>query len=278
MTSCRMNPPIESPNLVEPAGPTDPEVAVVSVQSPEGRPIALLANYSLHYVGTGRDEEISADYYGAFADRIQQLLGADRLDPPFVALLSNGTSGDINNINFRHKRAPLPPYEQIRAVAGAVAAEAHRVCQTLQYQGLGPAGRAANGDQTRRAAAQPGGSRPRRGDARQAKGAELKSAEQVYARETVLMKDYPEAGAAHHPGDAHRGPGHRGDSVRGVCGNRAGDQAAKPVQADLHHRAGQRLQRLPAHAASSTSSAATRPGGPAQATWKPKPRRRSSTP
>ena len=34
-----------------PAGPTDPEITLLSVQTPEGKPVALLANYSLHYVG-----------------------------------------------------------------------------------------------------------------------------------------------------------------------------------------------------------------------------------
>jgi neutral ceramidase len=187
----RMNPPVESPNLLEPAGPTDPEVSIVSVQSPEGRPIALLANYSLHYVTTGRDNDISADYYGAFADRIQQLLGADRLDPPFVAMLSNGTSGNINNINFRQKRAPMPPYEQIRIVAGAVAAEAHRVCQTLRYQNWVPLG--VQQTEIKLGVRLPSPEEVTRAKTVLAKatGAELKSAEQVYARETVLMKDYP---------------------------------------------------------------------------------------
>jgi hypothetical protein len=50
----KMNPPVESPDLIEPAGPTDPDVSILAVRSPEGRPIALLANYSLHYVGTSR--------------------------------------------------------------------------------------------------------------------------------------------------------------------------------------------------------------------------------
>lgn len=40
----RMNPPTASPELIEPAGPTDPEIVFISVQSTDGRPIALLAN------------------------------------------------------------------------------------------------------------------------------------------------------------------------------------------------------------------------------------------
>ena len=187
----KMNPPIESPNLVEPAGPTDPEVTVVSVQSPAGRPIALLANYSLHYVGTGRDAEVSADYYGAFAERIGQLLGADRQDPPFVALLSNGTSANINNINFRQKRPPPPPYEQMRAVAEVVAAEAHRVCQSLQYQDWVPL--SVRETELKVGVRRPSPEEVERAETilAQAKGKELKTPEQVFARETVLMKDYP---------------------------------------------------------------------------------------
>jgi hypothetical protein len=187
----RMNPPVESPNLLEPAGPTDPEVSILSVQSPEGRPIALLANYSLHYVSTGRDSEISADYYGAFADRIQQLLGADRLDPPFVAMMSNGTSGDINNINFRHKRAPMPPYEQVRTVAGAVAAEVHRVCQTLQYRDWVPLD--VRQTEINLGVRLPSPEEVARAETilARAKGAELQSTEQAYAHDTLMMKDYP---------------------------------------------------------------------------------------
>jgi len=118
----------------EPAGPTDPEVSVLSVKYADGRPLALLANYSLHYVGDVGPGHISADYFGAFSDRIQQLLGADRQDPPFVGILCNGTSGDINNVNPKTKREPAPPYTQIRRVAEDVAQEVLRVTRSLEHR------------------------------------------------------------------------------------------------------------------------------------------------
>ena len=129
----RMNPGRANPNLLEPAGPVDPEVAFLSVQSADGRPIALLANYSLHYVGGVGSGEISADYFGMFADRIQQLLGADRLHPPFVGMMSNGTSGDVNNIDFLHKSERLPPYVKMRQVADLVAEKVFQAHQEIEF-------------------------------------------------------------------------------------------------------------------------------------------------
>lgn len=74
----RMNPPRASQYLVEPAGPTDPEISFISVRSISGKHIALLGNYSLHYVGGVRHGDISADYFGAFAEEIEERL---RLEP-----------------------------------------------------------------------------------------------------------------------------------------------------------------------------------------------------
>lgn len=187
----KMNPPVESPDLLAPAGPTDPDVSILAVQTPEGKPIAVLANYSLHYVGTSRSEDISADYFGAFCDRIQALLGADRQDPPFVALLSNGTSGDINNINFRKRQPAKGPYEQINLVADVVAREVHRVYRGLEFRDWVALG-VAQKEITL------GVRLPDEADIvraerilAQAKGRELRGHEEVYARETVLMKAFP---------------------------------------------------------------------------------------
>jgi neutral ceramidase len=128
----QMNPPRASENMIEPAGPTDPEVPFLAVQSLEGRPIALLANYSLHYVGA-QGADISADYFGMFADMLEARLGGEEEHPPFVAMMSNGTSGDINNINFREPGTAQQPYEQTRLVARRVAEEVMRVHEGLEY-------------------------------------------------------------------------------------------------------------------------------------------------
>ncbi|HEX8040609.1 MAG TPA: hypothetical protein VF490_15725, partial [Chryseosolibacter sp.] len=133
MESVVMNPGIQNPNLLEPAGPTDPGVSFISVQYADGKPLALLANYSLHYVGGVPDGHISADYFAVFADRIQELLKADRQDPPFVGILSNGTSGDVNNINVRGPAEKRAPYEKMRIVANDVAQEVVRVSKTVRY-------------------------------------------------------------------------------------------------------------------------------------------------
>lgn len=188
----RTNPGVNNPNLVQPAGPTDPQVWFIAVQTTDGKPIALYANYSLHYVGGVGPGHISADYYGAFAERIRELLGADRQDPPFVGMMTNGTSGDINNINFRAARPRQAPYEQIRLVANDVAQEVARVFGTLQYQDgvplaiaqkeieLGLRLPSAEEIANARVVMKESKTFPR-----------METIEQVYARETVLLGDFP---------------------------------------------------------------------------------------
>jgi neutral ceramidase len=188
----KMNPGIGNPDLLEPAGPTDPDIPIVAVKSRDGKPIALMANYSLHYVGGTGGGEVSADYFGMFANRFAQLIGADRQFPAFVAMMSNGTSGDINNINFAGSTPdPLPAYAKMETVANTVAAEAFKAYQYIQYHDWVPLAvvqkeivldvRKPNTQELVRA----------EGILSKAKGPNMVSMEEIYARETVLMKDFP---------------------------------------------------------------------------------------
>ena len=124
----KMNPPRNNKILINPAGPTDPEVSVLYVADAKRRPLAVFANYSLHYVGnTGG--QMSADYFGEFSRLMPVRLG--RTAEGFVAMLSNGTSGDVNNINFRNPRPRREPFEQIRIVAGKTADAATRAIRQI---------------------------------------------------------------------------------------------------------------------------------------------------
>jgi hypothetical protein len=188
----KMNPPRASADLVEPAGPVDPAIGVMAVQSADGRMVSVLANYALHYVGGGRGDHISADYFGMFADRIQQLLKADRLDPPFVGMLTNGASGNINNINFRVQTPRRQPYEQMRVVANDVAARVHDVVKAMGYED-----HAVLAAREKRITL--GVRRPDEDEVRRAKKiiSEMKTKdartlEEIYALETIAMSRYPE--------------------------------------------------------------------------------------
>ncbi|MBB5036984.1 neutral/alkaline non-lysosomal ceramidase N-terminal domain-containing protein [Prosthecobacter dejongeii] len=110
----KTNPGTSPDVLARPAGPTDPDITVLSIQDSKRKALALFANYSLHYVGGAPQGQMSADYFGEFARLMPSRL---RTGEGFVAMMSNGTSGDINNIPFGVTRPPREPFEQIRIVA-----------------------------------------------------------------------------------------------------------------------------------------------------------------
>ncbi|MCB1235234.1 MAG: LamG domain-containing protein, partial [Verrucomicrobiae bacterium] len=71
------------------SGPEDPDLSLVSIQTADGKPLAVLANFSMHYFG---DKDISADYFGRFCNAMKEKLSPG---DPFVGIMSHGCSGDI---------------------------------------------------------------------------------------------------------------------------------------------------------------------------------------
>ncbi len=127
----KMNP--NRKHIVKPAGPTDPEVCIVDVRTRRKKPLGLLSNYALHYIGAINvgERQVSADYFGEFARIMPWRLRAMSSDN-FVAMLSNGPCGDINNIDFHGKRAPRQPFEQCRIVAAKVADASWRASKGIE--------------------------------------------------------------------------------------------------------------------------------------------------
>ncbi len=135
----RTNPGVGNPEVVEAAGPVDPEVGVLCVREPRGSTIGLLGNYSLHYVGGGDHERaVSADYFGSFSSIVQGLLAES-----CVAALSNGACGDINNHDVLGGSRPANDrYQHMERVAALVAANAYWVWNEIGFAADVPIGAA----------------------------------------------------------------------------------------------------------------------------------------
>lgn len=193
----RMNPGYNNPKVTKSAGPVDPEVSFLSVQSLDGRPRAFLANYSLHYVG-GTGGDLSADYFGAFAERVGQLLKADDSSdgpkqPAFVGIMSNGTSGDVNNIDFGLTMPPkFLPFEKIKLVANSVATAAVAAHQKAKYHSN--VSIAMRETEIELKVRKPSADDLAAAKERLSKAGEFpyKTMPDIYARETLLMTEYPD--------------------------------------------------------------------------------------
>lgn len=188
----RMNPGFNKDFNDRPSGPTDPQICLLAVQNLDGVPIALLANYSLHYVGGVEGNALSADYFAEFANLMTQKIGAADAAPPFVGIMSNGTSGNINNVNYgADTYDSKPPYEKMRIVAASVADAAYGAYQQIEYHDW-----VALDAQT--AELELGVRLPSADELAAAKAALAAAGpgpyakmEEIYARETVLLAEYP---------------------------------------------------------------------------------------
>ena len=200
----RMNPGHDKGGgkVSKPAGPVDPAVPVLAVRSSDSskKPIGLLANYSLHYVGNpprtkDGKPQLSGDYFARFADIMAEKVAPTQDD--FVAILSNGTSGDINNIDYS---SPPPeqkyePGEKMMIVANSVAEAAYSAFQSIEYSADLPIAVAARElDLGVRKADEEGLKRAHEilGSPEQLINGNLKARDAIYARETIQLREYPD--------------------------------------------------------------------------------------
>ena len=129
-----MNPGSENPDAVRPSGPTDPTLSFLYVEDTAGMPLAIFATFALHYVGTDSPTALSADYYGHFMAEVQRALG-----PQCLPILQNGTSGDINNIDYSGRREwSAAGHAQASKMAAVLAGHVLSECQLLELHDACP--------------------------------------------------------------------------------------------------------------------------------------------
>ena len=98
-----MHPGYNNREYVGPSGPVDPQFSLLSITTASNQPLCLLANYSMHYYGGTRG--FSAEYFGDFSRRIEKRVTEKHGEIPFLAMLSQGTSGDLHWYDYsRDKR------------------------------------------------------------------------------------------------------------------------------------------------------------------------------
>jgi len=99
--SLRTNPPFQSPGIVGPAGPLNPDLGLLLLRGFDGEPAALLTNYALHPDQVG-GTALGADYEGVMAGLLKGALGEQ-----CAVLCTNGCAGDINHFDMSK---PGPQY------------------------------------------------------------------------------------------------------------------------------------------------------------------------
>jgi neutral ceramidase len=125
--------PFGAEHLIEgPAGLPDPGLGFLAVKGMDERWIAVLGNYSLHYVADWHVDSITADYFGEFSGQIQAKLDAGE---DFVGIMSNGTSGDVNIWDFMHPdKFPKDHYAKTKLVGGTLAQKVFEELKNVKWQ------------------------------------------------------------------------------------------------------------------------------------------------
>ncbi|MEA3401788.1 MAG: hypothetical protein U9R79_11160 [Armatimonadota bacterium] len=117
------------PEVIERAGPSDPEVLVLAAREPKGRLLGLVANFTCHCTLAG-GARFSADYPGAWSDQLERLTGA-----PLVFL--NGAMGDVTQVNPLLDQ-PQRGEQAIRRFARKLAGETLKLLADMQFTGEAP--------------------------------------------------------------------------------------------------------------------------------------------
>jgi hypothetical protein len=104
------NPGKKNPKIVRPAGPTDPGVPVVLVETDakQPKPIAVYVNFAMHLDTVG-GLQYSADYPGTLSKALSAVKGDG-----VVTLFATGCCGDINHINVNSAAPQKGPGEAAR--------------------------------------------------------------------------------------------------------------------------------------------------------------------
>jgi hypothetical protein len=116
-----------NPDIVEPAGPIDPEVGVIAVEDMQGQFLGCVVNYALHGTVMG-DSLISADWPGYVRQTVRGTMGTDS-----GVVILNGACGDVTQVDNRNARPAEFGEKWCRRVGMTLGAEVLKVLARTEY-------------------------------------------------------------------------------------------------------------------------------------------------
>ena len=125
------NPGKLNPDIVLPAGPSDPEVGILYLEKPDAsgptQSIATYVNFAMHPDTTG-GSKISADWPGALSRVLAGYHGTNHL-----TLVGNGTCGNLNHLDFgwRWPQGTAIEQHRIATILGASVFQAYKDLKPL---------------------------------------------------------------------------------------------------------------------------------------------------
>lgn len=127
--------PAQLHRIVRPAGPIDPDVAVVTFDGMDGEPLATLVNFAIHLDTLGGNQP-SAD----FPFQISNLLGSVR-GPQLLTVFSAGAAGNINHYDLLdpdriHREKNLAECTRLGTILGAEVLRSYRRLVSLPVGAL----------------------------------------------------------------------------------------------------------------------------------------------
>ena len=120
-----------NPEIVEPAGPMDPEVGVIGAWDAEGKMIGCVVNYACH--GTTGPGGTSADWIYYLEQVIRGVMGQQA-----IVVFLNGACGDVTQVDNLSPYATNSGERSARYVGGRVGAEAVKVLVSIEPGELTP--------------------------------------------------------------------------------------------------------------------------------------------
>jgi len=128
----KTNPIGAEDQIIKRVAQTDTHLNYLAVKGIDDEWISVLGNYSMHYVSDWPNGTITADYFGFFSSHIAAKLNAG---DEFVAILSNGTSGDANIWDFlQPDRYPSAFFKKSEMIGNDLAEKVFQSLKNIEWE------------------------------------------------------------------------------------------------------------------------------------------------